>query len=151
MDREEEAFQKRLEKLKNNIYVKLNVPKHGQNSNEKMILEESKSNSSFEDEGTTKDTEDEDIKDTVKNEALKHEVNELKRELSKLKEAIKSLKDESATKKKDTSASDSSSTEDAKTINAVDIISREVRTTILSKTKTKATYLIIRQKERKIG
>ena len=129
----------------------MNVPKHGQNSNEKMILEESKSNSSFEDEGNTKDTEDEDIKDTVKNEALKHEVNELKREFSKLKEAIKSLKDESATKKKDTSASDSSSTEDAKTINAVDIISREVRTTILSKTKTKATYLIIRQKERKIG
>lgn len=151
MDREEEAFQKRLEKLKNNIYVELNVANHGQNSNEKKILEDSKSNSSFEEEGNMKNTEDEDIKDSVKNVALKHEVNELKREFSKLKEAIKSLKDESATKKKDTSESDSSGAEDAKTINAVDIISREVRTTILSKTKTKtkATYLIIKAERKK--
>merc|ERR1711892_1616150 len=150
MDHEEEAFQKRLERLKTNISLELDSPKPGKGLNEKKGSEDIQSNSPY--GANSKDGETEESDENVRNAALKHEVVELKREFGKLKEAIKSLKNESASHAKDeASESDSSSGEDSKTVNAVDIISREVRTTIMSKTKskTKATYLIIKAEKKK--
>jgi len=152
MDHEEEAFQKRLERLKTNISLELDSPKPGKGLNEKKGSEDIQSNSPDEAGANSKDGETEESDENVRNAALKHEVVELKREFGKLKEAIKSLKNESASHAKDeASESDSSSGEDSKTVNAVDIISREVRTTIMSKTKskTKATYLIIKAEKKK--
>jgi len=147
MDHEEEAFQRRLEKLKANISVELNVPVTNESSEEKDSSEDFHSHLSFEDNNKKEERE----KD-VNNGALKEEVTELRREFTKLKEAIKNLKNESNSQmNEEESASDNSGAEDTKTINAVDIISREVKTTILSKTKskTKSTYLIIKAEKKK--
>ena len=142
IDHEEEAFQRRLERLKANI-----CSKFSESSDEKDCLKDIQSNSSFEENDETENEERD-----VKNVPLKDEVTELRKEFVKLKEAIKNLKNESNSQRNEPiSSSDSSESEDSKTINAVDIISREVKTTILSKTKskTKATYLIIKAEKKK--
>jgi len=147
MDHEEEAFQRRLERLKANISTEFHGPKHNENSHQKDYSEDIQSHLSFEDDNET-ENEQRDFRDVP----LKDEVTELRREFLKLKEAIKNLKNESNSQKNESiTPSDSSESEDSKTINAVDIISREVKTTILSKTKskTKATYLIIKAEKKK--
>ena len=149
MDHEELAFQKRLEKLKGKISNELEIAKQKEMSLKQDFKD---AQNDFHDS----DNISENKKECGENIGLKHEVNELKEELRELKESMKDLKSKPEKHdKKETSDSDSfdksDDEEDSKTINAVDIISREVRTTILSKTKTKskATYLIIKAEKKK--
>eukprot|EP00092_Neocalanus_flemingeri_P018128 GFUD01019620.1.p1 GENE.GFUD01019620.1~~GFUD01019620.1.p1 ORF type:complete len:724 (+),score=240.63 GFUD01019620.1:129-2174(+) len=156
MDREEAAFQRRLEKLKVKISNEMESAKLRESS-DKEDLKKSQTNSLDESENETPDiVGDKSRKESGENVGLKHEVNELKKELRELKEVIKGLKTEpTKCEKKEALNSDTSDKsgdeEDTKTINAVDIISREIRTTILSKTRTttKATYLIIKAERKK--
>jgi len=139
MDHEEDAFQKRLSKLKAKLSNELEEEKSGYKSDESDSIKH-----------------DGEIKKSVENDSLKNEVNALKKEFDDLKEVIRNLKNESSKEEKQEEVdSDNSANSDdfnnIKTVNAVDIISREVKTTILSKTKmnSKATYLIIKAERKK--
>jgi len=148
MDREEAAFQQRLKKLKVKISNELEAAKERESSEKEDIA----------DNNVQVIVEDENKKDSVENDGLKLEVNELKKELQDLKQVITDLKSKpKKCQNMETSDTESNNSgqyeedEDSTTINAYDIISKQVKTTILSrtKTKTKATYLIIKAERKK--
>jgi len=146
VDKEEAAFQKRLEKLKAKLSNKIegNTETQKGEGNGNSVTENNCTKS-----GNTAELED----DTdTEHPGLKSEVNELRKELRELKEVINKLKNSAVDDGgniSDSNESDDTESEeyDHKALNAVDIISREVRTTIMSKTetkRTKATYLKIK-------
>jgi len=142
LDKEEAAFQKRLEKLKANLSHKI------ENGNEMDDISNIET-ACDKDCEANEITAGEERKKCTENPVLRSEVSQLKKELKELKEVIGKLTSKSNVKESgEVKEGYVSSDDETNSVNVVDIISKEVRTTILSKNKetkiTKATYLKIK-------